>query len=264
MLALTDTGRVPVYEAISVIGRAEEREDAVNDLMQQFGLSAEDAEKLMRTDLTGLVGLGIQENDKSPKGSDPKQEFKTTGGRTVHGGGGITPDVEVKRDRRPRIVVEFARNYLFFDFAVNFAIGRSFPVSVTDWEPGSQVLDSFKTFISDTTNTNGYRYTSVMEYRLKELRKSFEDRDLTEADSSALEQLEGTSEGQREIEFEKAKEKILNQLRESIAERVWGEQAKQIASLKGDRQFEEAVRILKNRAVYREKMQLAFAENESN
>ena len=103
-----------------------------------------------------------------------------------------------------------------------------------------------------------------MEYRLKELRKSFEDRDLTEADSSALEQLEGTSEGQREIEFEKAKEKILNQLRESIAERVWGEQAKQIASLKGDRQFEEAVRILKNRAVYREKMQLAFAENESN
>ena len=59
MLALTDTGRVPVYEAISVVGRAEEREDAVNDLMQQFGLSAEDAEKLMRTNLTGLVGLGL-------------------------------------------------------------------------------------------------------------------------------------------------------------------------------------------------------------
>ena len=264
MLALTDTGRVPVYEAISVIGRAEEREDAVNDLMQQFGLSAEDAEKLMRTDLTGLVGLGIQENDKSPRGSDPDLDFKTTGGRTVHGGGGITPDVEVKRDRRPRIVVEFARNYLFFDFAVNYAIGRSFPASVTGWEPEVGILASFKTFISDTTNTNGYRYTPVMEYRLKELRKSFKDRDLTETESSALEELGRITENQREVEFEEAHEEILNQIRESIAERVWSEQAKQIAALRGDQQFEEAVRILKNRTVYQEKMKLAFAEDESN
>ena len=263
MLALTDTGRVPVYEAIAVIGRAEEREDAVNDLMQEFGLSAEDAEKLMRTDLTGLVGLGIQDDDKSPKGSDPKLEFRTIGGRTVHGGGGITPDVEVKRDRRPRIVVEYVRNYLFFDFAVHYAIDRAFPALITDWDPDATILDSFKTFISDTTNTNGYRYTSIMEYRLKELRQSFKDRDLTDAESSAFEQLDSTSENQREVEFENAKEEILNQIREGIAERVWGEKAKQIASLRGDRQFEEAVRILKSQSVYQERMKLAFAEKES-
>jgi carboxyl-terminal processing protease len=260
MLALTDTGRVPVYEAISVIGQAEEREDAVNDLMQQFGLSTEDAEKLLRTDLTGLVGLGVQEDDNAPKGSDPKREFKTTGGRTVHGGGGITPDVEVKRDRRPRIVVDFERNYLFFDFAVHYAVGREFPSEVTDWEPGAEVVEAFKTFISDTTNTDGYRYTSIAEYRLKELKQSFEDSELAAAETAALDAIQAASESQSEAEFEAAKDDLLNQLRESIAERVWGEQAKQIAALNGDAQFEQAVKILRNRSLYMEKMKLALAD----
>ena len=102
-----------------------------------------------------------------------------------------------------------------------------------------------------------------MEYRLKELRQTFKDRDQTESESSALEQLDIASENQREVEFEEAREEILNQIREGVAERVWGEQAKQIASLRGDRQFEEAVRILKSQSIYQEKMKLAFAENES-
>jgi len=260
MLALTDTGRVPVYEAISIIGQADEREDAVNDLMQQFGLSTEDAERLMRTDLTGLVGLGVREDSNNPKGSDPKQKFKTSGGRTVHGGGGITPDVEVERERRPRIVIEYARNYLFFDFAVDYAIGKSFPATVTDWEPDPGIVESFKTFISDTTNTNGFKYTTVAEYRLKELRKAFKDRELTDGEASALDALEKATESEAEAEFAEAREDIHNQMREAIAERVWGEKAKQIASLRGDEQFEEAVKILKNRTVYQEKMRLALAE----
>ena len=260
MLALTDTGRVPVYEAISVIGQAEEREDAVNELMQQFGLSDEDAEKLMRTDLTGLVGLGVREDDKTPKGSDPKETFKTTGGRVVHGGGGITPDVEVKRERMPRVVIEFVRKYLFFDFAVNYAIDRQFPSTITQWEPEPDLLSKFKTFISDTTNTHGYRYTSNAEYRLKELKKSFDDRELSEAETKSIDQLENAAKSQAQVEFEDANEDILNQLREAIAERVWGEQAKQIAALRGDKQFEEAVRILKNQSLYKEKMALVVPD----
>ena len=261
MLALTDTGRVPVYEAISVIGQAEEREDAVNDLMQQFGLSAEDAEKLMRTDLTGLVGLGVREDNKAPKGSDPEQKFKTSGGRTVHGGGGIKPDVEIKRDRRPRIAVEFIRNYMFFDFAVNYAIGRDFPTNYADWTPPDDLLNHFRTFIADTSNTSGYRYTSVTEYRLKELKLSFKDREMTDAETAALEQLQAASETQREVEFDDAKVDIRNQIVEALAERVWGEQAKQLASLRGDRQYEEAVKILKDQAVYKQKMKLALADD---
>ena len=263
MLALTDTGRVPVYEAISIIGAANEREDAVNDLMQQFGLSAEDAEKLLRMEMGGVVGLGTNDNDSAPKGSDPKQVFKTTGGRTVRGGGGITPDVEVERERRPRIVSELMRNYLFFDFAVQYKIGKTFPESITDWEPDPAVFDEFRTFIADTSNTNGYRYTSISEFRLKELKKSLEDHEMTPEQKSAIAALETASAGQRDVEFGEAEEVIRNQIREAIAECVWGEQAKQIAALRGDSQFEEAVRILKNQSVYQEKMKLAYAEEEN-
>ena len=214
----------------------------------------------MRTDLTGLVGLGVREDEKTPKGSDPKETFKTTGGRVVHGGGGITPDVVVKRERMPRVVIEFVRKYLFFDFAVNYAIDRKFPSSITQWEPEPDLLSKFKTFISDTTNTHGYRYTSNAEYRLKELKKSFSNRELSKAETKSIDQLENAAKSQAQAEFEDAREDILNQLSKAIAERVWGEQAKQIAALKGDKQFEEAIRILKNQSLYKEKMALVVLD----
>ncbi|MBS10999.1 MAG: hypothetical protein CME19_05265 [Gemmatimonadetes bacterium] len=259
MLDLTDPVRVPVYEALSVIGEAAEREDAVTDLMQQFGLSGEDAEKLLRTDLNDLVGLGARDEENTPQGNDPKEVFKTSGGRTVHGGGGITPDVVVKRERNPRIAVEFGRAHLYFDFAVDYAIDRSFPSTYSEWTTESGLLDQFKTFITDTTNTNGYRYISVMEYRLKDLRKSFKDREPTESEAAALDALTAASENQLEVEFAEAEKLILNQIREAIAERVWGEQAKQLAALRGDTQYEEAIRLLENQTEYQEKMKLALA-----
>ena len=121
MLPANETAQVPVHEVVAVIGQSEEREDAVNDLVQRFGLSSEDAEKLMRTDLQSFIGLGSQNADNLLKRTDPKEAFKTMGGRTVYGGGGITPDVEISPRRHERIVLEAARNYLFFDFAVDYA-----------------------------------------------------------------------------------------------------------------------------------------------
>ena len=84
---------------------------------------------------------------------------------------------------------------------------------------------------------------------------------MTDAETAALEQLQAASETQREVEFDDAKVDIRNQIVEALAERVWGEQAKQLASLRGDRQYEEAVKILKDQAVYKQKMKLALADD---
>ena len=127
-LAIEDTLRIPVYQVVGLIGETDRREDALAELQERFGLSHEQAAQVMDTRLDQLVGLGLRDEVKGPKGDDPKKVFKTVGGRTVHGGGGITPDVEVKPTKRPRLVLALLRAGLFFDFGVHYAVNRSFPV----------------------------------------------------------------------------------------------------------------------------------------
>ena len=44
-----------------------------------------------------------------------------------------------------------------------------------------------------------------------------------------------------------------------LVNRVWGTKAKILASLKSDKQYQEAIQILKDPEIYREKMKLELA-----
>jgi len=57
----------------------------------------------------------------SMKPNRPKPEYHTEMGRTVFGGGGITPDVELDEVRFPRLVEDLETKQLFFKYAVKYA-----------------------------------------------------------------------------------------------------------------------------------------------
>lgn len=57
----------------------------------------------------------------SMKQNKPKPEFHTEMGRTVFGGGGINPDVELDEVNIPRLVQDIESKQLFFKYAVKFA-----------------------------------------------------------------------------------------------------------------------------------------------
>jgi carboxyl-terminal processing protease len=57
----------------------------------------------------------------SMKQNKPKPEFHTEMGRTVFGGGGINPDVELDDVNIPRLVQDIESKQLFFKYAVKFA-----------------------------------------------------------------------------------------------------------------------------------------------
>lgn len=261
MLYLTDAARIPVYEAVAIISQAEDHEMGVNELMQRYSLSTEEAEKLIQTDLSTFLGLGRLDEDNQPKGTDPKEAFKTTGGRTVYGGGGITPDVEVELPRHKRIVVEYIRNYLFFDFAVDYLTRTTVPESVESFSVTNTIVDEFKTFISDTTRTHGYEYKAIPEFRVLDLKKAFGDSvELTEETAAALENLMEAAQGQRGAEFDEAREDLRRLIEETLAAAAWGEHARQLVRLRYDPQFEEALRILRDGTLYQRKLALADAE----
>lgn len=55
------------------------------------------------------------------KAKKSKPEFHTAMGRTVFGGGGITPDVELDDVKYPQLVEDLEAKQLFFKYAVKYA-----------------------------------------------------------------------------------------------------------------------------------------------
>ncbi len=85
------------------------------------------------------------EDADTSAGPDHRETFKTDSGRTVYGGGGITPDVLVKVEPLSRYLATLYARGIFFEFAVDYRakhpdVGRDF--KVTD-----EVKDAFFQFV---------------------------------------------------------------------------------------------------------------------
>jgi carboxyl-terminal processing protease len=80
-------------------------------------------------------------------GLDKKDSlFVTRGGRTVKGGGGITPDVEIKRTSLPPYVQELWREGVFLTFAAEYVPmnGIESPIIITD-----KIYRDFEVFLEE-------------------------------------------------------------------------------------------------------------------
>jgi carboxyl-terminal processing protease len=82
-----------------------------------------------------------REDDANPTGKEVKM---TDSGRTVYGGGGITPDVKLPQLKTNRFQDQLLQNYAFFNFAKHFLIGKH--VS-KDFQVDEPVMQEFRHFL---------------------------------------------------------------------------------------------------------------------
>ena len=255
--------QVPLYQTVATIAGEESREDAITRLFEQFDLeSTKQAEQLFETELGQMLGMALREDRVADEVSDSARVFKTAGGRTVYGGGGITPDVVVKPERRPRLILEMYRAGLFFDFAVEYAARTPFPRNPEGYEVGEKEIAAFRAFLADSSKLGNFRrYRTPAQNELENLNKALEAAGLDADADQALEILRNLVESEREAEFEKAEPFIRMEIGRELGNRVWGRKGRILARLKGDEQFHEAVRILRDPERYRKSMKLALAGN---
>jgi carboxyl-terminal processing protease len=71
---------------------------------------------------------------------------RTDSGRTVYGGGGITPDYVIRSEREPTLLSRIRRENLLFDYAVRFAAAH--PDLKHDFAIGDEVIKSFRDFLA--------------------------------------------------------------------------------------------------------------------
>ena len=93
-----------------------------------------------------------------------KNQFKTDMGRTVYGGGGVTPDMEIEQSFLTDFEMAVERDGALFNFAVDYA--NAHPNLDAGWTVDKEALGEFKEFLADRENIE--EYLGVFELTLSD------------------------------------------------------------------------------------------------
>ena len=89
-------------------------------------------------------------HDDAPNSNDVKM---TDSGRTVYGGGGITPDEKYTTVKANRFQIEVARKYAIYNFAAKFFGARKDARLPKGWEPDDKLIGDFREFLKSSNAT---------------------------------------------------------------------------------------------------------------
>lgn len=101
--------------------------------------------RLIQRDYSNISFLDYYFNNKDQKNTaDVKM---TDSGRTVYGGGGITPDEKYDPAKLNKFQVEVLRNYGIFNFTAHYFGAMDDPKLPKGWEPDERVVNEFHDFL---------------------------------------------------------------------------------------------------------------------
>jgi carboxyl-terminal processing protease len=178
--------------------------------------------------------------------------FYTRGGREVRDGGGITPDIVVKNDTMPNIAYYLSAGGLdstevMFDYVVSYiarhdsiAPAREFHLSDSDWQEFRQrVIDS------------GFSYDALSQKQFEELVKTAKFEGYYDDARDAFDLLGKHLKHDVATELDKHRETIQQMLEAEIIASYYYQAGAIEAGLSYDKQYLEAVKLLKNVPEYR-------------
>jgi carboxyl-terminal processing protease len=103
--------------------------------------------RLIQREYNGVSLYDYYYNHEEQQNSNTGKEIKLTdSGRTVYGGGGITPDVKIPAQKTNRFQDELLQHYAFFNFAKHYLLNRHIP---KDFQVNESVLQEFRKFLDD-------------------------------------------------------------------------------------------------------------------
>ena len=174
-----------------------------------------------------------------------REVFFTNAGRTVYGGGGVVPDIDVENERWYPIEMNLERKMLFFDFAVKYStnhpeINRSF--EVTD-----QILSEFKDFMKEKE----FDYKTSLEVSLDEMRTVVKDENKEDLFSASLDNLAGLVEKEKDADFERSRDYIKRAIKREVITKLYGQTGQyEELILKSDPGVRKAFELIKNDKEY--------------
>jgi carboxyl-terminal processing protease len=188
---------------------------------------------------------GASPVDNKEKGAEPQQVFRTKNGRTVYGGGGIKPDLEVINEKLSRFEAALRYKAVTFNYAVAYA-SKHPNLKLRDFQIGDDVLAEFRQFMRDKKFT----YTSQSEMQLTELKKVAEKEGYLKDIQGSLTALEQALQKEKEDDFTKSQNFIRHELEQEIAGKILGARAQVEATFDDDPVIKKALEVLSNPPTY--------------
>lgn len=183
-------------------------------------------------------------------------EFRTAAGRIVRDGGGIKPDIEVKPDSLPNIAFYLSRvdtTDIMLNYEIDYIAAHPTVASPKDFELSDADYEQFKQRVIKS----GFTYDQVSEKILKELENlaRFEGYyDDAKPEFEALRQKLKHNIA-KDLDYPYNKQKIKELIAADLMAAYYFEKGSLENSLRNDKQFAEAARLLGNPDEYQKLLQ---------
>lgn len=183
-------------------------------------------------------------------------EFRTAAGRIVRDGGGIKPDIEVKPDSLPNIAFYLSRvdtTDIMLNYEIDYIAAHPTVASPKDFELSDADYEQFKQRVIKS----GFTYDQVSEKILKELENlaRFEGYyDDAKPEFEALRQKLKHNIA-KDLDYPYNKQKIKELIAADLMAAYYFEKGSLENSLRNDKQFAEAARLLGNPNEYQKLLQ---------
>ncbi|WP_456420987.1 S41 family peptidase [Lutibacter sp.] len=153
-----------------------------------------------------------------PKFSDTGRKlYKTEKGRTVYGGGGILPDIEIKKPKTTETTKILLNSNAFFNYATNYFYNHTSIVEPSKFKLAESDYLLLKTYLSNHQS----EFETKTETEFKKAKEKANSEKLANNLTKSYQNLLKTIHVEKLKELDKNKEEILNKLTEEIVKRYY-------------------------------------------
>ena len=200
-------------------------------------------------------GRCIQELDytnRDDKGTIPKfsdvgrEMYKTEIGRTVYGGGGILPDIEISKPKTTSTTKELLKSDAFFNFVTNYFYKNSEIIEPSKFKLNDGDFDALKKYISKNNKT----FETSTEIEFNKAKEKAISENLDGSFEKTYNELLNKIQLEKLKELDKNKEEILHKLTEEIVKRYYYQEGVYMQKTAFDTTILKAVSILNNTKEY--------------
>ena len=175
-----------------------------------------------------------------------KTAFKTNNGRIVYDGGGIEPDIKIKKIKISNISISLIKERLFFDYATDYRLKYDSILSAKKFRFSEKDFEDFKSFLTNKE----YQYTTKTEEVVADLKEKAEDEFYLDDIATEYDALVKKLETNKKDDINKFKGEIKEIITSEIVSRYFYQKGRIIATLQFDKSVNQAISLLNDRARY--------------
>lgn len=176
-----------------------------------------------------------------------RTKFKTDGGRLVYDAGGVSPDVELEREKYSLVTGSLYQQQLFFRYASDYKEKNGSIADAGQFELSEQEYQEFITWLG----TQEFSYTSESEKLLGDLKETAEEEQYLATIESDIADLEASIGTEKLKDLDEYKDQIKESLESEIVTRYYLQKGRIANGLREDPVIKKSVQLLQNQSEYK-------------